>query len=232
MMLVKTLKLETQREGVIMNVFTQMVLVIGKLTPDHVEMLGTGFLISSDGHIATTHHVTGSANSNLVVLTPHINDINEYQDLSDLRCNTISVQIHEIDPIRDLAILKADIEFSGNMPKIGGFDDAKIGDEVGIFGFPHCVEGRRALTYQRAELGAKVLLETNGIKSKHAVINSQARPGQSGSLVFSPEDQSISGVLVGVWVPGQGGISLGGINPRELHQTTQCVSAEYLRDML
>jgi len=84
----------------------------------------------------------------------------------------------------------------------------------------------------KAFLGAKVLLETNGVKSKHAVINTQARPGQSGSLVFSPKDQSISGVLVGAWVPGPGGISLGGINPRELHQTTQCVSAEYLRDML
>lgn len=215
-----------------MNIFTQLVYVIGKVTPDHVEMLGTGFLISAEGHIATTHHVTGSAQSNLVVLAPHINDINAYQDLSDTRCNTLAVQVREIDPIRDLAVLKADLKFDGPIPRIGSFDDDKVGEEVGIFGFPHCVEGRRALTYQRAELGAKVLLETNGIKSKHAVINSQARPGQSGSLVFSPKDQSISGVLIGAWVPGQGGISLGGINPRELHQTTQCVSAEYLRDML
>lgn len=215
-----------------MNIFTQLVYVVGKLTPDHVEMLGTAFLVSKEGHIATTHHVTGSTDSNFVILAPHINDINAYQDLSDNKCQTIPVQVQEIDPIRDLAILKADINFSNLIPRIGSFDDDNVGEEVGIFGFPHCVEGRRALTYQRAELGAKVLLETNGIKSKHAVINSQARPGQSGSLVFSPKDQSISGVLVGAWVPGPGGIILGGINPKELHQTTQCVSAEYLRDML
>jgi len=215
-----------------MNQFTQLVYVVGKLTPDHVEMLGTGFLITKDGHIATTHHVTGSGESSLVVLAPHISDINAYQDLSDARCQTIPVRIQEIDPIRDLAVLKADLQFTGPIPRIGGFDDDSVGDEVGIFGFPHCVEGRRTLTYQKAELGAKVLLETKGIKSKHAVINTQARPGQSGSLVFSPKDQSISGVLVGAWVPGRGGISLGGINPRELHQTTQCVSAEYLKDML
>ena len=215
-----------------MNIFTQIVYVVGRLTPNHVEMLGTGFLIDSEGHIATTHHVTGSSDSNLVILAPHINDINAYQDLSDSECRTIPVKVQDIDPIKDLAVLKADLTFSGPIPRIGSFDNNNVGDEVGIFGFPHCVEGRRALTYQKAELGAKVLLEINRISSKHAVINSQARPGQSGSLVFSPKDQSVSGVLVGAWVLQQGNISLGGINPRELHQTTQCVSAEYLKDML
>lgn len=215
-----------------MNIFTQLVYVVGRVTPDHVEMLGSAFLVSQDGHIVTTHHVTGPNDANLVILAPHINNINAYQDLSDNRCNTIPVRIVEIDPIRDLVLLKSEITWPHALPKLGSFDDDNVGDEIGIFGFPHCVEGRRTLTYQRAELGAKVLLEVSGIKSKHAVINIQARPGQSGSLIFSPKDESISGVLVGAWVPGQGGISLGGINPHELHQTTHCVSAEYVREML
>ncbi|MFC1750282.1 serine protease [Pseudomonadota bacterium] len=218
-----------------MNIFTQLVYVVGAVTPTHVEMLGTAFLVSSQGDIATTHHVIGSTEKNLVILAPHINNINEFQDLSDTSCQTIPVSVKEIDPIRDLAILKADINTSGTVPNLGSFDDDNVGDEIGIFGFPHCVEGRRALTYQRSEIGAKVLLDNNGIKTKHAVINTQARPGQSGSLVFSPKDQTISGILVGAWVSGQGGITLGGaggINPKELHQTTQCVSAEYLKDML
>ena len=215
-----------------MNIFTQLVYVVGRVTPNHVEMLGTAFLVSRDGLIVTTHHVTGSADSNLVVLAPHVNNINAFQDLSDTSCRTIPVSIKEIDPIRDLALLKADITFNGPLPKLGSFDDDNVGDEIGIFGFPHCVEGRRALTFQKAEVGAKVLIEANGIKTKHAVINIQSRPGQSGSLVFSPKDESVSGVLVGAWAPGQGGISLGGINPRELHQTTHCVSVEYVQDML
>jgi hypothetical protein len=215
-----------------MNIFTQLVYVIGRLTPNHVEMLGTGFLVTSTGRIVTTHHVTGPNDANLVVLAPNTTNINEYQDLSDAKCTTIPVRIEDIDPIRDLTVLKAEITFAGQLPKLGSFDDDNIGDEIGIFGFPHCVEGRRTLTYQRAEIGAKVLLEANGIRSKHAVINTQARPGQSGSLIFSPKDQSISGVLIGAWAPGQAGISLGGINPRELHQTTHCVSAEYVREML
>lgn len=216
----------------IFTIFTQLVYVVGRVTPNHVEMLGTAFLVSTKGHIVTTHHVTGSADSNLVVLAPHVNDINAFQDLSDTKCQTIPVSIKEIDPIRDLAILKAEITFNGPLPKLGAFDDDNVGDEIGIFGFPHCVEGRRALTFQRAEIGAKVLIEASGVKSKHAVINIQSRPGQSGSLVFSPKDQTVSGILIGAWIPQGGGISLGGINPRELHQTTHCVSAEYVKDML
>ena len=123
--------------------------------------------------------------------------------------------------------------FNGQLPQLGSFDDDEVGAEIGIYGFPHCVEGRRALTFQKAEIGAKVLLASGGIKSKHAVINIQSRPGQSGSLIFSPHNQRISGVLMGAWAPkSSGGISLGGINPRELHQTTHCISAEYIREML
>lgn len=167
-----------------MDFFTQLVYVIGRVTPSGVEMLGTGFLVSRDGVIATTHHVVGSSDANLVILAPHTNDLNAFQDLSDTSCRTIPVAIKEIDPIRDIALLKAEIRIDGQIPPLGSFDADSVGDEIGIFGFPHCVEGRRALTYQKAEIGAKVLLETNGIKSKHAVINTQSRPGQSGSLVF------------------------------------------------
>jgi hypothetical protein len=214
------------------QLFTQQVVTIGKVTPQHIEMLGTGFFISKN-KIATTRHVVGNQSDGLVILAPHINDINSYQDTSDTRCQPIQAKISEIDPIKDLAILEIDGELNGDLPQIGGFDDVNVSEEIGIFGFPHSVEGRRVLTFQKAEIGAKVLLESNGIKSKHAVINIQSRPGQSGSLVFSPRLNKIVGILIGAYAPDNaGGISLGGINPRELHQTTHCISAEYLKEML
>ena len=217
-----------------MDRFTQLVLVIGRVTPNHVQLLGTGFLVSNDGKIATTRHVVGDSDKNLVILAPHVRSINEYQDMTDTRCTHINASIAEMDPIRDLAILKADVNLSGIIPPLSSFDEVNVGEDVGIFGFPHSVQGRRALTFQKAELGCKVLLDSNNIKSKYAVINTQARPGQSGSLVFLPRTNSICGVLVGAWAPNLngGGISLGGVNPHELHQTTHCVSAEYLRAML
>ena len=159
--------------------------------------------------------------------------LNDYQNTSDNQCQLINALIIEIDPIKDLAILEIQGELSGKLPPIGSFDEVDVSEKVGIFGYPHCVEGRRVLTYQSAEIGAKILLSTNDIMSKHAVINIQARPGQSGSLVFSHRLNKVIGILVGAYAPdNSGGISLGGINPRELHQTTHCISSEYLRDML
>ncbi len=214
-----------------MDLFTQFVVTVGRITPNHVEMLGTAFLVSQNGHFATSRHVVGDNSTGLVILAPHIRQISDYQDVSDNSCRPVSAEIAEIDPIKDLAILKADVTFDGAMPPIGGLDDVAVGEQVGIFGFPHCVEGRRVLTFQRTEVGAKVLLDSNGIKSKHAVVNTQSRPGQSGSLVFHPAKGLVVGVLIGTYAP-QFGIMLGNINPAELNQTTHIISAEYLKEML
>lgn len=213
---------------------TQMVYIIGEVSGSNVKMLGTGFLFSPAGFVATAYHVIGPKARDLVVLLPNLSDINSYQDLDEKSCQCAPAILKETDPFRDLAILelKHDFFLNRGIPGIGGLDDRNVGDEMLIFGFPHCVEGRRVLTFQRGDLGAKVRVEADGIISKHGVINFQTRPGQSGSPVLSPKDGSISGILIGAWVPGPAEISLGGINPRELHQTTHCVSAEYLRDML
>lgn len=100
-------------------------------------------------------------------------------------------------------------------------------EQTYIIGFPHCTEGRKVLTVQEADVGAKILLESNNIKSKYIVVNTQTRPGQSGSLVYDPKSNKIIAMLIGAFAPDSG-ISLGGINPRELHQTTHCISAEYI----
>ncbi|HEB62319.1 MAG TPA: serine protease, partial [Bacteroidetes bacterium] len=199
-----------------MKIFTQITLVVGRVTPQGVNMLGTGFLIQKNGIVATTRHVAGDDPKGLVVLFPHIDNIESYQDLSDTSCKPIPANIIESDPTRDIAILATDLKFDGVIPEIGSFDKVNIGEKVGIFGYPHATEGRRALTFQETEIGAKVLLESESIKSKCAVINTQARPGQSGSLIYSPRIQNIVGMLVGAYSPSAGsGIRLGNIDPYE-----------------
>lgn len=216
----------------VLNIFTQIVLPIGRrMENGSIGILGTGFLISKDGLVVTSRHVVADNDNGLFVLEPHIDSLNEYQDTTDNSCRPIGATIVESDPFRDITILKIDVSGSGTLPEIGSFDNVSVGEEVSILGYPHCVEGRRVLTYQTAVIGAKVILDSNGIKSKHAVINTQTRPGQSGSLIFSMSRNMIVGILVGAFAPNSG-VSIAGINPKELHQTTHCISAEYIKNMI
>ncbi|MHA3105487.1 S1 family peptidase [Acinetobacter sp. ANC 3791] len=215
-----------------MNIFSQLTVVVGRLNLDGVSMLGTAFFVKEDGFLVTPRHVISNNDKGLVILLPHVMELNEYQDLSDTSCQFIDVEIIAIDPIRDLAVLKLkdNGKFSLSVPSLGSIDDVNVGDRVQIFGYPHCPEGRRVLTYQSTDIGAKVLLSSNGVKSKHAVLNIQSRPGQSGSLIFSQRLNKIIGILLGTYAPSTG-IFLNGINPAELNQTTQIISAEYIKDM-
>lgn len=64
-----------------MDIFTQFVSIIGRVTPNHIEMLGTAFMVSKDGKYATAKHVIGNNHNGLVLLAPHIQKINDYQDV-------------------------------------------------------------------------------------------------------------------------------------------------------
>lgn len=215
------------------DVFTQIVFTIGKVSDKGIEMLGTGFLTSDGKYIATPRHVVGDENDNLAIIIPSISSLNQYQDTTTNQCRYAGVTIKSSDPFRDLTILEfKDFQPSFTHPiSLGSTDDVSVGDEIYIFGFPHCTEGRRVLTFQKAMVGAKVLINSSGIKSKYCVINTQTRPGQSGSIIYSKIKNKIIAVLSGAFVASSG-ISLGGINPRELHQTTQCISAEYIKTMI
>ena len=103
-----------------------------------------------------------------------------------------------------------------------------------MYGFPHADRGRHVLTQDVAYVGARVLTgEVGSIKSKHVVLNTLSRPGQSGAPVFRADSPALCAVVVGAYAPGGGGgVIIGGIDPQTLHQTTQAVSAEYLAEML
>lgn len=210
----------------------KLVMPLGKIGAEGIKLIGTCFLLNQDGLWATAAHVTENDDRGLVVVLPRINKTSEYQDTTDPTVKTAPVKIFKIDPIHDTAILRADAQGHSNLV-ISTLDRVKVGDQMAIFGFPHADHGRMVLTYQPVEIGAKILLDSSGIKTKHVVLNVQTRPGQSGSPVINLRNMELVAILIGSYAPGGGGgISLGGVDPHTLHQTTHAVSAEYLGGMI
>ncbi|HDR7787448.1 serine protease [Bacillus cereus] len=206
---------------------------IGRLINGQYLAAGTCTLINRKNTLVTAAHVVNGNDTNLVI---KLNDnfVNGYQDTTLVRSEFYPVNIEKIDPLRDVCILslKGNVDVRSNL-NIGNSDNVNPGEEVTIFGFPHSDLGRIVLTQQSCAIGAKILLSSKTIKSKHLVLNIQARPGQSGGPIIRKSDNTIIALLIGAYVPTiEAGITIGGIDPQTLHQTTHAVSTEYIERML
>ena len=210
----------------------QIIFTVGRITPNGVNLLGTCFLLNQNGNYATTAHVTNNDETNLVVVISDESSLLNYQDTSNNQIRYFKVKIKSIDPVRDIAILESDLGVHSSAI-IGSCDTVSVGNNLAVVGFPHSNAGRQVLTYQNTNVGAKILIETSGIKSKHLVLNIQTRPGQSGSPIFNILNSQIIGMIIGSYVPNtNGGIRIGNIDPQTLHQTTHAISAEYILNMI
>jgi hypothetical protein len=204
---------------------------IGRTSPGGVLLSGTAFALNKAGHFATAFHTVGTDDANLVLAMRGMKHLDEFQDTANAQVQLFPVKVLAADPMHDLIVLTAENAVQCNI-MLAGADHVTVGTAISSFGYPHADQGRMVVTRQDAEVGARVLIEAGGVKSKHLVLNTQARPGQSGSPVFRRDDGRLVAVLVGSYAPaGGGGISLGGIDPHTLHQTTHAVSAEYLKGM-
>jgi len=222
----------------------KFVLPIARKTADGlVNLLGTSFVVGPN-KFATAGHVTGPSDAGLVVIVNRVNSLNDYQDTTDKSLLCLDVKLTAYDPIRDVSLVEVangcepslfpdnlDSAFPYNLDSA---DNVSSGALVVCLGFPHIDTGRLVLTQQASMVGARVLLGNNGVKTKHIVLNNQTRPGQSGGPVFSSDGTKVHAMIIGEYVPpgAKARISLGGVDPHTLHQTTHAVSAEYIRAMI
>ena len=205
---------------------------VGRVTPNGVTLLGTAFFINRSGLLATAAHVTGNNDSGLVIVMNKVNSIQDYQDTSNNSIRCVPAKIKEINPIADVCILEVSTTVQSNFV-LDSTDSLQVGESIAVFGYPHSDHGRMVLTQPDTSIGAKILIESSGIKLKNVVLNIQSRPGQSGSPIVIPEKRAIAGILIGSYAPQvNGSISIGGIDPQTLHQTTHAISAEYIKEML
>lgn len=210
------------------------VVVIGTEKNEEVSFLGTGFFISNNKLVTASHVIRGVKDRLVISPKVEIQHLSDYQDEIQDKFLIHPARVIEDDPITDICVLEVDEDCKFDFSPLSGLDGINVTDVLSIYGYPHCnANNRKVLTYQNAVVGAKVLLSCSGVKSKHAVLNIQTRPGQSGSPVVNLADRSIVGVLVGGYMrKGSEDILIGDMIPGDFNQTTYCVSAEYIKGML
>lgn len=221
------------RGGGDVNFYGNLVLALARLEGNQANLLGTCFPVGAK-KLATALHVVAPNDDNLIALVPNISGPADYQDTSQTGWSGSLVKIAAVDAIRDICVLEApeNWSFSINLT-MTGTDILSLGSEVHIYGYPHMDFGRKVMTVQRTHVGAKVLINNHGVKVKHAVINTQLRPGQSGGPVFDAATGTLCAMVTGSYAPDfKGSVFISGVDPVTLHQTGHAVSAEYIKDML
>ncbi len=204
---------------------------VGRITPTGLTLLGTAFAINKPGFFATAAHVVNHNDNGLVIIFNGMSSMQDYQDTSRKQVQYMSAVIAEINPICDVCLIKTEMTIQSTM-SLSSTDNIQVGSEVVVFGYPHSNHGRMVLTQQNTHIGAKILIESAGIKLKNIILNIQTRPGQSGGPIINSQTNEIVGMVIGSYAPNtNGGISIGGIDPQTLHQTTHAISAEYIKEM-
>lgn len=211
----------------------QVVVAVARKGAGGAQLLGTAFAVGPT-KFATAAHTISQTDKDLALVFGRVTSLFDYQDTTNSQVNLCDVTIAAFDPIRDIAVLDTGAGAQCQCSyTLDGADRVPPGSPIVTLGYPHANHGRLVLTQQTSTVGARIILGSSGIKTKHIVLNTQARPGQSGSPVFANNGAIVCGMLIGSYAPGGGGgISLGGVDPHTLHQTTHAISAEYIASML
>jgi S1-C subfamily serine protease len=132
---------------------------------------GSGFMISEDGHIATSFHV--------VRARPEIS--------VDYNGATYAAQMVASDEANDIAILK--IEASGFALPIGSARQLRVGEDVIAMGYPLSqIQGSEL----RASFGRINALSGIGSDARFIQIDTPVQPGNSGGPLLGPDGRVVA----------------------------------------
>jgi serine protease Do len=149
--------------------------------------LGTGFLISRDGHLVTNYHVVEN-NTRLQVTLFRRTD--KGFEKTELR----KVKIVALQPLRDLALLQLDLEEAkGKFPEpvvINDRDDLRVGDLVFAIGNPLGME--RTVTQGIVSSTTRTIEQMRLIQTDAAI-----NPGNSGGPIFNARGEVVAVACAG-----------------------------------
>ena len=154
---------------------------------------GTGFIISSDGHIATNNHVIEDATEINVTLS----------DGSKYKAKVVGA-----DKKSDLAVIKINTGKNLAFAKFGDSNKARIGDWIIIIGNPYGLGGSVSVGIVSAR-GRSINGETD-----HDFIQTDAaiNKGNSGGPMFNIKGEVI-GISTALFSPSGGNVGIGFASP-------------------
>ena len=146
-------------------------------TPERWEKNGSGFAISSDGLIATCHHVINAWSQVAVSFGG-----------GDRHGSTLE----RVRPNCDLAILKIDAEV--RPLALGTFDQIEVGREVVWCGYPLY---SWLLSFHRGMIShvGEIPLSTGGGNAQGLQLDGTVNRGNSGGPIINPDDGSVVGII-------------------------------------
>jgi serine protease Do len=152
--------------------------------------LGTGFLISREGHIVTNYHVV---ENNTRLQATLFRKTEKGFEKTELR----KVKIVALQPLRDLALLQLDLdEYKGKLPEpviINDRDDLRVGDMVFAIGNPLGLE--RSVTQGIVSSTTRTIDNLRLIQTDAAI-----NPGNSGGPIFNARGEVVAVACAGAAV--------------------------------
>jgi S1-C subfamily serine protease len=153
-----------------------------KITPDNNKVVpagsGSGFFVSSDGHIITNHHVINGCNTTKV----------------SFKGNQIEAQILAVDKMNDIAILKTNIK-PDSFFAISN-EDVSLLEDVVVAGYPL---GKQVSSAIKTHKGVVTALAGAGDNYSNFQTDASINAGNSGGPIMNQKG-NIVGIAVATWV--------------------------------
>ena len=152
--------------------------------------LGTGFIISPEGHVVTNYHVVENHTRLQVTMYRRTDRGFEKKELR-------KVKIVALQPYRDLALLQVDLEeVKGPLPEpvvVNDRDDLRVGDLVFAIGNPVGLE--RSVTQGIVSSTTRTIEQARLIQTDASI-----NPGNSGGPIFNARGEVVAVVCAGASV--------------------------------
>ncbi|MDA7442962.1 serine protease [Candidatus Pelagibacter ubique] len=153
-----------------------------EVSPDDNKVVpagsGSGFFVSSEGHIITNHHVIDGCNTTKV----------------NFKGNQVDAQILAVDKTNDIAILKTNIKPNSIFPISN--EDVSLLEDVVVAGYPL---GKKVSSAIKTHKGVVTALAGAGDNYSNFQTDASINAGNSGGPIMNQKG-NIVGIAVATWV--------------------------------